>query len=799
MSVPLSPQLQHAIGQSYAHAKSERHEAVTPEHLLLQILDEPSALKILAAVQADVEALRKELNEFITENVPKFGDNVVQPEPTPTASFQKLIQFALFQVRASGGTREVDIPELLVSFFNLKDTFAHNLLTSQNISRLDVVNFVAHGLKKGEEQQPMQAADGDEAEGDDKQSNPLAQFTQNLNKMAKEGKIDPLIGREDEVERVIQILCRRRKNNPLLVGDPGVGKTAIAEGLAKRIVDGNVPAVLKNCEIYSLDMGALVAGTKYRGDFETRVKALIKAMANDPNKILFADEIHTLIGAGAASGGNMDAANLFKPSLSRGELRCVGATTYTEFRGIFQADHALSRRFQKVDVTAPSIENAIKILHGLKANYEAHHNVTYTASGIEAAVRLAARHINDRLLPDSAIDVMDEAGAIQRTMPEGQAKLIINDQEMARVVAKIANVPVGAVSQSDKHRLQHLEADLNDAVFDQEDATKAVSDAILLARANLGRADKTMGNFLFVGPTGVGKTEVAKQLAATLGVELLRFDMSEYMEKHAVSRLIGAPPGYVGHDEGGQLIEAINKKPHAVLLLDEIEKAHPDVFNALLQVMDNATLTDGKGRKALFNNVVLILTTNAGAAMSAGKRSIGFAGNPSDASTEAQKKAIETTFTPEFRNRLDAVVAFKALTEDTIARIVNKNLAELDVELQNRKPPVSVTFSNELRKHLAKAGFDPLMGARPLARLIKTTISVALAKELLFGALEHGGEVELDYGLNPATPKETAPSVFHTVTKSTPKPPAEGEAAATPIAGDDKPTAKKARATRNRN
>ena len=743
----LSQSIHQAIANSFQMAKAERHEAVTPEHLLLHMLDDPAAVKILTAVRADIETMRSELKSFLDENIPRFGANVPEQEaqPQPTRSFANVLQIALFQVRASGSKREIDIPEVLISFFQLKESQVFNIFQAQNIERADVGKFIAHGIKKGEDQETMQAAEaGEEAEGDEKQSNALAQFTTNLNKAATEGKIDSLIGREDEVERVVQILCRRRKNNPILVGDPGVGKTAIAEGLARRIVEGNVPAVLKDCEILNLDLGALVAGTKYRGDFETRIKGVIKQLAKDPKKILFVDEIHALIGAGAASGGNMDAANLLKPALSKGELRCIGATTYKEFRGIFEADHALNRRFQKVDVNEPTPETTIKILHGLRATYEAHHGVTYTDDALEAAVTLSTRFINDRLLPDKAIDVIDEAGAAQRTLPEGKATKVITTAEVERVVAKIAKVPVGTVSESDKHRIKHLGADLNDAVFGQEEAVRAVSKSVLLARAGLGRADKPTGAYLFTGPTGVGKTELCKQLAKTLGLDLIRFDMSEYMEKHSVSRLIGAPPGYVGHEEGGQLIEVINKKPHAVLLLDEMEKAHPDVFNALLQVFDNAKLTDGKGRSADFRNVVIVMTTNVGAALAAGKRSIGFSNNPESASVETMERELKNTFSPEFRNRLDGVITFRPIDEVIIRKIVDKNLEQLAQELRDRKPPVVISFSDILREHLARKGFDPAMGARPMERLIKEVIRTQLAEELIFGRLEHGGSVHID-------------------------------------------------------
>ena len=743
----LSKQLNDAIVESFQFAKKERHEAVTPEHLFLHLLSRPAAIKILEAVQADVEEMRIELESYLKENIPVYPETAEHhpnPDPEPTSRFTQLVQHALFHVQAAGGKKEADIPEIFTAMFNLKDTFSHSLLVRQNITRLDMVNYISHGLSKGESEIPMQATTEGEEMDNEAQTNPLSQFTLNLNKRANQGKIDPLIGREDEVERVIQILSRRRKNNPILVGDPGVGKTAIAEGLAKRIVEGKVPAILANCEVLSLDLGALVAGTKYRGDFETRIKAVIKAVSGNPNQILFVDEIHTLIGAGSASGGNMDAANLLKPALSNGDIRCIGATTRKEFRSVFEAEHALARRFQKVDVDEPSLDNTIKILHGVKDSYAQHHGVTYTDDAIEAAARLSQRFINDRLLPDKAIDVIDEAGAAQRTKPDGEAKTVITPAEIEQIVAKISGTPVGAVSEKDKHKIQHLEDDLNNAVFGQENASKVVSESILLNRSGLGRSNKPIGSYIFTGPTGVGKTEMCKQLAQTLGLDLIRFDMSEYMEKHSVSRLIGAPPGYIGHDEGGQLIEAATKKPHAVFLFDEIEKAHPDVFNAFLQVLDNGTLTDGKGRKADFRNAVIVMTTNAGAAAAADKRSIGFNNDPTEASRETLDAAIKNTFSPEFRNRLDGIISFKAIDNKIIRKIVDKDLAKLDQELRNRKPPVSVIFSEGLRDHLAKKGFDPAMGARPLERLINDTIRSALAKELLFGKLEFGGEVEID-------------------------------------------------------
>jgi ATP-dependent Clp protease ATP-binding subunit ClpA len=616
-------------------------------------------------------------------------------------------------------------------------------LHQQGVTRLDVVNFIAHGIKKSDppeasksSESPPEAEEGGAEKGE--KTSPLEQYTVNLNQLAKDGKMDPLIGREYEVERVIQILCRRRKNNPLLVGEAGVGKTAIAEGLAWRITQSDVPEILAEAVVYSLDMGALLAGTKYRGDFEQRLKGVLKALKDRPNAVLFIDEIHTLIGAGAASGGTLDASNLLKPGLSSGQLKCIGATTFTEYRGIFEKDAALSRRFQKVDVVEPSVEQTVEILKGLKSRFEEHHNVKYAVAALQAAAELSAKYINDRHLPDKAIDVIDEAGAAQRILPPSRRKKTISKSEVEEIVAKIARIPPANVSNDDRDKLKTLERDLKSVVFGQDKALDVLASAVKMARSGLGRADKPIGSFLFSGPTGVGKTEAAKQLAYIMGIDLIRFDMSEYMERHAVSRLIGAPPGYVGFDQGGLLTEAVTKKPHCVLLLDEIEKAHPDIFNVLLQVMDHGTLTDNNGRKADFRNVIIIMTTNAGAE-TMNKATIGFT-NPREAGDEMAD--IKRLFTPEFRNRLDATVSFKALDENVILRVVDKFLLQLETQLAEKK--VDVTFTDALRKHLGKKGFDPLMGARPMQRLIQDTIRRALADELLFGRLTDGGRLTVD-------------------------------------------------------
>ena len=736
----IAQELEVSLHMAFVEARQARHEFITVEHLLLALLDNPSAAEVLRACAVNVDDLRKTLTNFITDNTPTVpGTSEVDTQPT--LGFQRVIQRAIMHVQsASNGKKEVTGANVLVAIFGEKDSHAVYYLHQQGVTRLDGVNFISHGVRKDQQSESQKAPEGVEessSEGQQKES-ALDQFTQNLNKLAAEGKIDPLIGREAEVERVIQTLCRRRKNNPLLVGEAGVGKTAIAEGLAWRVTQGDVPEILQNAVVYSLDMGALLAGTKYRGDFEQRLKAVLKQMKNNPNGILFIDEIHTIIGAGSASGGTLDASNLLKPALSSGQLKCIGATTFTEFRGVFEKDHALSRRFQKIDVNEPTVEQTIQILRGLKSRFEEHHGVKYSASALTSAAELAARFINDRHLPDKAIDVIDEAGAAQRILPKSKQKKTIGKSEIEDIISKIARVPAASVNQDDRTKLQTIDRDLKNVVFGQDPAIEALAAAIKMARAGLGKTDKPIGSFLFSGPTGVGKTEVAKQLAFILGIELIRFDMSEYMERHAVSRLIGAPPGYVGFDQGGLLTEAVTKKPHSVLLLDEIEKAHPDVFNILLQVMDHGTLTDNNGRKADFRNVIIIMTTNAGAE-TMNKATIGFT-NPRQAGDEMAD--IKRLFTPEFRNRLDATVSFKALDEQIILRVVDKFLLQLETQLAEKK--VDVTFSDALRKHLAKKGFDPLMGARPMQRLIQDTIRKALADELLFGRLTEGGRLTVD-------------------------------------------------------
>ncbi len=740
----IAQELEVSLHMAFVEARQQRHEFITVEHLLMALLDNPSAAEVLRACSANVDDLRKSLVGFIKENTPTVGGSD-EVDTQPTLGFQRVIQRAIMHVQSTGsGKKEVTGANVLVAIFGEKDSHAVYYLHQQGVTRLDVVNFIAHGIKKSDPPEPSSkpsegsnGGDSDKEEGDGKGS-PLDQFTQNLNQLARDGKIDPLIGREHEVERVIQILCRRRKNNPLLVGEAGVGKTAIAEGLAWRITQDEVPEILAGAVVYSLDMGALLAGTKYRGDFEQRLKGVLKHLKDQPNAVLFIDEIHTLIGAGAASGGTLDASNLLKPALSSGAMKCIGATTFTEYRGIFEKDAALSRRFQKVDVVEPSVEETIEILKGLKSRFEEHHSVKYAVGALQAAAELSAKYINDRHLPDKAIDVIDEAGAAQRILPKSKQKKTITRNEVEEIVAKIARIPPASVSSDDRSKLKTLERDLNSVVFGQEPAVEAISAAIKMARSGLGRPDKPIGSFLFSGPTGVGKTEVAKQLAYILGVELIRFDMSEYMERHAVSRLIGAPPGYVGFDQGGLLTEAVSKKPHAVLLLDEIEKAHPDVFNVLLQVMDHGTLTDNNGRKADFRSVIIIMTTNAGAE-TMNKATIGF----TNAREQGDEMAdIKRLFTPEFRNRIDAMVSFKALDEEIILRVVDKFLLQLESQLAEKK--VEVTFTDGLRKQLAKKGFDPLMGARPMQRLIQDTIRRALADELLFGRLVDGGRLTVD-------------------------------------------------------
>jgi len=742
----IAQELEVSLHMAFVEARQQRHEFITVEHLLLALLDNPSASEVLKACSANIDELRKSLTQFIGDNTPQVAgtDDV---DTQPTLGFQRVIQRAIMHVQSTGsGKKEVTGANVLVAIFGEKDSHAVYYLHQQGVTRLDVVNFIAHGIRKGE---PPEASKGDaDASSEEgaatpggernEKASPLDQFTVNLNQQAKEGKIDPLIGREYEVERTIQILCRRRKNNPLLVGEAGVGKTAIAEGLAWRITEGTVPEVLAEANVYSLDMGALLAGTKYRGDFEQRLKGVLKALKDKPHAVLFIDEIHTLIGAGAASGGTMDASNLLKPALSSGALKCIGATTFTEYRGIFEKDAALSRRFQKVDVVEPTVTETVDILKGLKSRFEEHHNVKYALGALQAAAELSAKYINDRQLPDKAIDVIDEAGAAQRILTPSKRKKTIGKADIEDIVAKIARIPPANVSNDDKGKLKTLERDLKSVVFGQDKALEALASSVKMARAGLGKTDKPIGSYLFSGPTGVGKTEAAKQLAYIMGIDLIRFDMSEYMERHAVSRLIGAPPGYVGFDQGGLLTEAVSKKPHCVLLLDEIEKAHPDVFNVLLQVMDHGTLTDNNGRKADFRNVIIIMTTNAGAETMS-KSTIGFT---TARQTGDEMGDIKRLFTPEFRNRLDAIVSFKALDEQIILRVVDKFLLQLETQLGEKK--VDVTFTDAVRKFLAKKGFDPLMGARPMQRLIQDMIRKALADELLFGQLTDGGRLTVD-------------------------------------------------------
>ena len=731
----LSHELESSLNAAISEARQRRHEYVTVEHLLAALLDNPSAAAVLRACGGDLEALRRSLDRFLETEVP-----VLPPEsPTdtqPTLGFQRVIQRAILHVQ-SAGKKEVDGANVLVAIFSEKDSHAVYFLQKQDITRFDVVNYISHGISKvgGDGGALPQGGAGEEEGGGDAAPSPLEAFTTNLNALARAGRIDPLIGRRGEIERTIQILCRRRKNNPLYVGEAGVGKTALAEGLAKQIVDGEVPEVLADCTIYALDMGALLAGTKYRGDFEQRLKGVLKALRDEPGAILFIDEIHTIIGAGAASGGTMDASNLLKPMLASGELRCIGSTTYQEYRGIFEKDRALSRRFQKIDVPEPSVEETVQILRGLKSRFEAHHGVRYTHQALRSAAELADRYIGERHLPDKAIDVIDEAGAQVHLVPAARRRKTIGVAEVEAVVARMARIPPRNVSASDKQALRTLEQDLKRMVFGQDEAIEALATAIKMARSGLGQPDRPIAAFLFSGPTGVGKTEVSRQLAHILGIELIRFDMSEYMERHTVSRLIGAPPGYVGFDQGGLLTDAINKHPHAVLLLDEIEKAHPDVYNLLLQVMDHGTLTDNNGRQADFRNVILIMTTNAGAERLA-RPSIGFTRQDHRGD---DLEAINKIFTPEFRNRLDAIIPFAPLDETTIRHVVDKFLLEVEQQLEQKK--VSLEVDAAARAWLARHGYDPAMGARPMARLIKERIKKALAEELLFGRLAGGGRV----------------------------------------------------------
>lgn len=732
----IAQELEVSLHMAFIEARKHRHEFISVEHLLLAMLDNPSASQVLRACAVNIEDLRKVLGDFIQEHTPIVSGSE-EVDTQPTLGFQRVIQRAILHVQSSG-KKEVTGANVVVAIFGEKDSHAVYFLHQQGVSRLDVVNFIAHGISKVPEGNPARSEGEPEAEQEHTPATALENFTLNLNVQAIAGKIDPLIGRDLELERVIQTLCRRRKNNPLLVGEAGVGKTAIAEGLARRVVEGDVPEILARSIVYSLDMGALLAGTKYRGDFEQRLKAVLKQLIDNPQAILFIDEIHTLIGAGAASGGTLDASNLLKPALSTGQLKCIGATTYNEYRGIFEKDHALSRRFQKIDVNEPSIPETVAILRGLKSRFEAHHGVKYTANALTTAAELSARYINDRHLPDKAIDVIDEAGAAQRIQPKSKQKKTITNREIEEIIAKIARIPPKNVSSDDRSQLKTLDRDLKAVVFGQDTAIDALAAAIKMARSGLGNPLKPIGSFLFSGPTGVGKTEVARQLAYTMGVELIRFDMSEYMERHAVSRLIGAPPGYVGFDQGGLLTEAISKHPYSVLLLDEIEKAHPDIFNILLQVMDHGTLTDNNGRKADFRNVIIIMTTNAGAEFLS-QTAIGFMRSKKAGDEMAEIKRL---FSPEFRNRLDAIISFSALNHEIILQVVDKFLMQLEDQLHEKK--VEANFTDALKTYLAQQGFDPLMGARPMSRLIQDLIRRALADELLFGRLVAGGKVTVD-------------------------------------------------------
>jgi ATP-dependent Clp protease ATP-binding subunit ClpA len=733
-----SKDLEVTIGQCYKQAREQRHEFMTVEHLLLALTDNQSAVGALRACGVDLPRLTAELEKIIAETVPVLphGD---ERDTQPTLGFQRVLQRAVYHVQSSG-RKEVTGANVLVAIFGEKDSHAVYFLHQQEITRLDVVNYISHGIAKIGEEPSAGAggnADREAEEGGEGKGNPLSEYASNLNELALEGKIDPLIGRTDEIERTIQVLCRRRKNNPLYVGEAGVGKTALAEGLAKRIVDGEVPEVLEGATIWSLDLGALVAGTKYRGDFEKRLKAVIGQLKKQPGAILFIDEIHTIIGAGSASGGTMDASNLIKPMLASGELRCIGSTTFQEFRGIFEKDRALARRFQKIDVVEPTVADSIEILKGLRSRFEEHHAVAYTNEALKAAVDLSVKHIPDRLLPDKAIDVIDEAGARQRLLPEDQRTTTIDVPEVEYIVAKMARIPAKQVSASDRDVLKNLERNLKMVVFGQDQAIEALTASIKMARSGLADPSKPIGSFLLAGPTGVGKTEVTKQLGMQLGIEMIRFDMSEYMEAHSVSRLVGAPPGYVGFDQGGLLTEAVTKHPHCVLLLDEIEKAHPDVFNILLQVMDRGVLTDTNGREANFKNVIVVMTTNAGA-QQASRRGIGFV--KQNHTTDAME-VIRRMFTPEFRNRLDAIIQFNSLDFDHILRVVDKFLIELESQLSEKH--VALDVDADARRWLAEHGFDPQMGARPMARVIQEKVKRALADELLFGKLADGGKVKL--------------------------------------------------------
>jgi len=733
----LSKELEVTLNLAFKEAREKRHEFMTVEHLLLALLDNPTAAKVLRACGANINQLRRQLVDFIQESSPLLPEEEDR-DTQPTLGFQRVLQRAVFHVQSSG-KKEVTGANVLVAIFGERESQAVYLLNQQNIARLDVVNCISHGISKisddhesTDEVSTSEETENEQAEGG---KNPLEVYTTNLNEQATKGKIDPLIGRQHEIERTIQILCRRRKNNPLFVGEAGVGKTAIAEGLAKKIVDKEIPEILENATIYSLDLGALLAGTKYRGDFEKRLKNVLAQLDKEPGAVLFIDEIHTIIGAGAASGGVMDASNLIKPVLASGDLKCIGSTTYQEYRGIFEKDRALSRRFQKIDVDEPSVEETFKILRGLKSRFEKHHDVKYTNQALRSASELTQRYINDRHLPDKAIDIIDEAGARQRLLSPSKRKKTIGVGDIEEIIAKIARVPPKAVSTSDRESLQKLERNLKMVVFGQDQAIGSLAAAIKMSRSGLGNTEKPIGSFLFAGPTGVGKTEVTRQLAQIMGIELIRLDMSEYMERHTVSRLIGAPPGYIGYDTGGLLTEAITKQPHSVLLLDEMEKAHPDVFNILLQVMDHGTLTDTNGRKTDFRNVIIVMTTNAGADRIS-RSSIGF--TMQDHSSDALEE-IKRMFSPEFRNRLDAIIQFNPLDPETIGHVVDKFLIELETQLDTKK--VTMDIDAEAKVWLAEHGHDPKMGARPMARLIQDKIKKPLAEQLLFGDLQGGGQI----------------------------------------------------------
>lgn len=735
----LDKELEHTLNNAFREARKQRHEFMTVEHLLLALLDNPAALRVLKACGANLNSLHSDLIKFIQENSPLLAAGADR-DTQPTLGFQRVLQRAVFHVQSSG-KKEVTGANVLVAIYGERESHAAYFLGRQNVARLDAVNFISHGIAKvnedGEGEAESNAPEDDRRRGE-ASNNPLKAYAMDLNEAARQGRIDPLIGRQTEVQRTLQILCRRRKNNPLFVGEAGVGKTAIAEGLARMIVDGETPEVLANSVIYALDLGALLAGTKYRGDFEKRLKGVIAALKKEAGAVLFIDEIHTIIGAGAASGGVMDASNIIKPALASGELKCIGSTTYQEYRGIFEKDRALARRFQKIDVAEPSIEETVKILLGLKSRFEAHHQIRYTRQALRTAAELTERYINDRHLPDKAIDVIDEAGAAQQLLPPSRRRKTVGVSDVENIIAKIARIPAKTVTTSDKDLLKNLERNLKLVVFGQDEAIGTLANAIKMSRSGLGNPDKPIGNFLFAGPTGVGKTEVTRQLALQMGVELARFDMSEYMERHTVSRLIGAPPGYVGFDQGGLLTDAINKQPHCVLLLDEIEKAHPDVFNLLLQVFDHGALTDTNGRKTDFRNTIIVMTTNAGAERLS-RASVGF--TPQDHSTDAMA-TIKQTFSPEFRNRLDAIIQFSALDKRTIVNVVDKFLIELEAQLDDKK--VTIEVSEAARAWLAEHGYDKIMGARPMARLIQDKVKRPLAEELLFGRLEHGGHVIIE-------------------------------------------------------